>query len=82
MPRVKTLRPHRNIHGQHKEGDEYQHTRPATDIKFRYVEEVPPTVVELKKTAEAQNIELPKKGSGKKGAVLKADIAKAVEDAG
>ena len=82
MIKVKTLRPHRNIHGQHKEGDEYQHARPATDIKFGYVEEVPPTVAELKETAEAQNIELTKKGSGKKGAVVKADIEKAVKSAG
>lgn len=81
MTKVKTLRPHRNIHGQHKEGDVYQHARPSTDIKFGYVAEVEPTVAELKETAEAQNIDLPKKGSGKKGAVVKADIAKAVDEA-
>ena len=40
MPKVKALRPHLNIHGNHKAGDEYNHDRPATDIQFGYVEEV------------------------------------------
>ena len=64
----------------HDVGDEYQHDRPATDIRFGYVERVHPTVTELKDEAEARNIDLPKEGSGKNGAVVKADIAKAVAE--
>ena len=81
MPKVKTLKPHRNMHGVHKEGDQYNHALPATDVKFGYVEIVDPTVSELKAEAEERKIDLPKKGSGKKGAVLKNDIAEAIEKA-
>lgn len=81
MPKVKTLRWHQNVHGVHAVGDEYEHARPATDVGFGYVELVEPTVPELKDEAEERNIELPKKGTGKRGAVVKADIAKAVDEA-
>lgn len=81
MAQVKTLKPHRNVHGIHAEGDQYEHNRPASDIKFGYVEQVQPTVDALKTEAEERNIELPKKGSGKGGTVIKADIVKAVEKA-
>ena len=81
MPKVKTLKPHRNMHGVHKEDDQYNHDRPANDVRFGYVEIVDPTVSELKAEAEERNIELPKKGSGKKGAVVKDDIAETIEKA-
>ena len=81
MPKVKTLRWHQNVHGVHAVGDEYEHARPATDVGFGYVELVEPTVAELKDEAGERNIELPKEGSGKGGAVVKADIAKAVDEA-
>ena len=38
MTKVKTLKPHRNIHGIHKDGDVYDHARPDMDIKFGFVE--------------------------------------------
>lgn len=82
MTKVKTLKEHRNVHGIHKDGDEYDHDAPEMDIHFGYVELVEPTIDELKAEAEDRNIELPKKGSGKDGAVIKADIKKAVEKAG
>ena len=81
MPKVKTLRWHQNVHGVHAVGDEYQHAYPATDVAFGFVELVEPTVAELKDEAEERNIELSKKGTGKSGAVVKADIAKAVDEA-
>lgn len=40
MTRVKALQWHRNVHGEHNRGDEYNHDRPATDIQFGHVEEV------------------------------------------
>lgn len=40
MTKVKALRPHLNVHGNHKAGDEYDHDRPAVDIKFGYVRKV------------------------------------------
>ncbi|MAG25022.1 hypothetical protein CMI47_05520 [Candidatus Pacearchaeota archaeon] len=48
MTRVRTLQWHRNVHGEHNRGDEYNHDRPATDIQFGYVEEV---------TAETESFE-------------------------
>lgn len=80
MNKVKTLLPHKNVHGVHKKNEEYAHARPAMDIKFGYVEAVEPTVAELKAEAEERGISLPTKGSGTNGAVVKADVAKAVED--
>jgi len=81
MPKVRTLRWHQNVHGVHEVDDEYQHARPETDVGFGYVELVEPTVAELKDEAGERNIELPEKGSGKGGAVVKADIATAVDEA-
>ena len=81
MPKVKTLSWHQNVHGVHAVGDEYQHASPTTDIHFGHVELVEPTVAELRDEAEERNIELPKKGSGRGGSVVKADIAKAVDEA-
>lgn len=40
MTRVRALQWHRNVHGEHNRGDEYNHDRPATDIQFGYVKEV------------------------------------------
>lgn len=37
MVKVIALRPHRNIHGNHEKDDEYDHDRPAADVKFGYV---------------------------------------------
>lgn len=81
MPKVKTLKPHRNMYGVHKKGDQYNHDRPANDVKFGYVEIVDQTKSELVAEAEERNIDLPKKGSGKNGAVVKDDIAEAIEKA-
>lgn len=79
---VKTLKPHRNMHGIHAVGDKYEHNRPAADLKFGYVEKVQPTVDDLKTEAEERNIALPTTGSGKNGGVIKADIVEAIEAAG
>ncbi len=82
--KVKTLRAHNNLQGVHKEGDVYLSPYPVAAIKFGYVEEVGDaerTVESLKSEAEDRNIDLPEKGSGKKGAVVKADILKAVKNA-
>lgn len=81
MTKVKTLRPHRNVHGVHATSDTYRHDSPAMDIKFGYVEKVEPTVDEMKAEAEERNIELPTKGSGANGGVIKDDIAKAIDAA-
>lgn len=81
MPKVKTLRNHRNVHGVHKTGDVYRHARPSIDIHFGYVKEVEPTVAEMKDEAAERDIDLPTKGSGKSGGVVKADIAKAIDEA-
>lgn len=81
MPKVKTLRWHRNVHGVHEVGDVYQHDRPASDVHFGLVEIIKPTVPELKEKAANRNIELPKEGSGKSGGIVKADIVEAIEKA-
>ena len=82
--KVKTLKPHRNAKGSHRVGDEYETNHPKAAIKFGYVEELGPearTVEDLKSEADDRNIELPKKGRGKSGGVVKADIVEAVTEA-
>lgn len=40
--KVRTLKPHSNLYGDHATGDEYNHRRPESDIRFGYVEEMKP----------------------------------------
>lgn len=62
--KVKTLRAHRNSHGNHAIGDEYDHGRPGVDIHFGYIQE-----------AEEQQVDRPKKSRRKKSTTTEADIA-------
>lgn len=80
--KVRTLKEHRNITGAHAVGDEYESRDPSSDIRFGYVEPVPVsdlTIPEIVAKADEDGTDLPTKGSGKGGRVVKDDLIKAVE---
>lgn len=82
MPKVKTLKAHSNRFGVHAEGDVYAHPAPKIDIHFGHLELVPladQTVAEIEAEAERREVELPTKGTGKRGRAVKANLVEAVE---
>lgn len=70
--KVRTLKAHQNIHGVHAVGAEYEHNRPADDLKFGYIEAVPAAkATSPTKGATPKKAAQEKKASSKAAAAVK-----------